>query len=180
MVLKNLLALMIFGIVLLIVGFFVLQSSVNMVLEKYPTTSILFVGDKLEPGQSLRKALNMTSEEEFVIVLDAQPEDVPIYLVFSKPDETVAIETIFNERLDLPIYPNSSGIYSLAVGNMGKESVVVGGFTFPSDFRQDEDIIGRIVMMETFAMILVVTGFVLFLISIILLIIKKIKQKIKK
>ena len=178
--LKNLLALMIFGIVVLIGGFFTLQSSVNMVLEKYPTTSILFVGDKLDPAQSMRKSLNMTSDDEFVLVLDSQPEDVPIYLVFYNPDETVAIETIFNERLDLPIYPNSSGTYSLAIGNMGKESVFVGGFSFPSDFRHDEDIIGRIAMMETFGMVLLITGFILFLIGLIILIIKKIKQKIKR
>jgi len=171
------LIIIIFGVILIAGGFAVLQYPNELIKEKYPTTTILTTDSALMPEQVLDISINATAGSEIILLIETTPTNVPILFGLYHPNKTNIFETVFVSNLNLPLKINDTGTYKAYFGNMGSEFVVIRGLVTPEESVKDEDLLEEIARAYSIGSFLGIIGFVLVVIGIIVLIIKKVKRK---
>jgi len=167
----------IFGVILIAGSLAIFQYPENLIKEKYPGTTILTTDSVLMPKQALDISINATAGDKIILFLQTDPTNVPILFGLYHPNETNIFETVFDSNLDLPLNITETGTYKAYLGNMGSQPVMIGGLITPEESVKDENLLEEIARAYAIGSFLGFLGFILIVIGIIVLIIKKAKRK---
>jgi len=122
-------------LILLIIGglFFVFGIAnfgyyTNYLIEEHP--DLIFLMNEIQiPGNSqfsTQLALDEGVKQTVTVIVHPNPN--PVFFSINRPDNSVASEIIFNDLLSYPFSTNSSGIYTITIGNMGTSNILVSSF----------------------------------------------------
>jgi len=175
--LKFLFILLILGVVLLVVGFAVIIDQNNNLFEKHPDLVIFFDGE-LDEAQLVSTPLNLTKGDNLTISIASYVRSHKIFFALDGPNESRLIETIFSDYISYPVLANSTGIYTISIGNVDTQNVQVTGFVTERPVF-DEEFIKSIGSVYGNSSMLITVGGIMIILSVIILIFQKLRSKNK-
>jgi len=178
--LKILFILLILGVVLLGIGFTVIIDQNNKLFEKHPDLVIFFDGE-LGEAQLVTTPLNLTKGDNLTITITSFVHLHKIFFALDGPNESRLTETIFSDYISYTVLANSTGIYTINIGNVDIQNAHVVGFVTERPVFDDEFIrsIGSAYVNSS---MLIYVGGIMIILSVIILIFQKLlsKNKFKK
>jgi len=100
----------------------------NYLIEKYPDLIFLMNEIQIPGNNQFSTQLELDAGEKQTVTVVVNPDTNSIFFSINRPDNSVVVETIFNDLLSYSFSTNSSGIYTINIGNMGSNYVLVSSF----------------------------------------------------
>ncbi len=175
---KIFLIILILGGILFVAGMASTFFYIGNLSDKFPEMSTLMSEVYIEPGQSFSNSVKLVQGEKTFLTIMVEPSTNVIYFSLERPDNTIATEFGFSEVLSLPIIANSSGDYTITLGNMGNNIANINGVTTSKPIIDDADLMLSMGINFLIASLIIVLGILLLIIGVIILIISK--KRIKK
>jgi uncharacterized membrane protein len=170
---KKILVLLIIGITLLGTGVAILVYNASEMEKKYPDL-ILFFNGELKQKQSSSTPIDLFEGENVVITVISPTNK--IFFSLTGPDNEILEKTVFSESLSHHLAAKTNGTYTVEVGNMETHAVNVIGALTDKPISNDE-FVSSITGVMIAGSFLILIGFIIFIASIVILILKKIRSK---
>lgn len=168
--------------ILLIIGGVFLASGYSLLFyftsnfeEKYPDL-VIFLDAELEQAQLSSTPIDLLEKDELTITLVSPADNIFFSLI--GPDGTKLYETIFSQTLSFPFVANSTGTYTINVGNMYLQTTSVDGFITEKPVIIDEFIL-NIGSGTIASSILILIGVILVILSFVILAVKIINNYLR-
>jgi hypothetical protein len=177
-ILKVYLIILIAGGLLFVFGMVLLGYFTNLIADKYPDLIYLFDEVQLAANNQFSTQFELDEGEKRTITVAVFPRTNPIFFSINNPDGSVNTETIFNDLLSFPFKTNSSGYYTINVGNMGADTVLV------SSFISDNPIVNTDLVLSTasnfiISSLIIMVGILLLIVGFGIFIFQKKRSKSK-
>jgi uncharacterized membrane protein len=169
---KKILVMLIIGVILIGSGYAVLFSSTSIVQEKHPDLVVFFDGE-LKQGQYSSMQIDLFEGEDIIVTILSA--DTQMLFSITGPDNSTLEEIIFFESLSHNLEAKLNGTYTINVANMDTSSADVMGMLSEQSISDDEFLSMTTPLIA--ASFLVFTGIVIVIVSIIILVLKKILSK---
>jgi len=174
---KIFLILLILGGILFVVGMATTVFYIANIIDNFPEMSTLMSEVYIEPTQSLSTSVKLVQGEKTFLTIMVEPSTNPIYFSLKRPDNTIATEFVFSEELSLPIIANTSGDYTITLGNMGNNIANVNGVTTNEPILDDADLMLSMGINFLIASWIIILGLLLLIIGVIIFIVSKKRNK---
>jgi len=174
---KIFLILLILGGILFVVGTASTVFYLGNLSDNFPEMSTLMSEVYIEPAQSFSSSVKLVQGEKTFLTILVEPSPNLIYFSLKRPDNTIATEFGFSEVLSLPIIANSTGVYTITLGNMGNNIANINGVTTSEPIIDDVDLMISMGINFLIMSLIIILGILLLIIGVIIFIISKKRNK---
>lgn len=170
---KKIFVLLIIGSTLLGSGFAILINYSSIIEEKYPDVIVFFEGE-LKQAELSSTPIELLQGEEITITILSPTNE--LFFSLTGPDSSTLEEAVFFETLSHHLVAKINGTYTIDVGNMDTHTAQVMGLISEQPISDDEFILSSGVSILA-ASFLILIGVLIVIVSIIFLVLKKIRSK---
>ena len=154
----------------------VLYSSVS-VMEKYPLTETLFVGENIDPGSNAVGLVEINFDDDFFLAVRATPQNQQLIMTLVKEGGQVILQEPVGEMYFEKLSAIEPGWYKIDITNFGTESVSVFAMLTAHDIREEFAAFSDSAGLFFVGMMLILPGILLIIGSGAFILYKKVQGK---
>ena len=167
------------GGLFLVIGIATFYSYGDLISKEFPDLAIVLEDVLLQPAERISSPLMLEEDEKFFYTVTTTSHSNLMFFSLTTSENLVLQEFTFNDFVSLPIIVNSSGVYTIKIGNMGSDNVNINGFITKKPVLDEKELLFNFSIAMIASSLLVTFGIILIIIGAIFFLINKKRSKTK-